>query len=280
MKAMVFAAGLGTRLRPITDTLPKALAPVGDRTLLEICLDKLASEGYDDIVLNVHHFAEKMFAAVEAMRMKFPEMRISVSDESGQLLDTGGGVLRAEPLLRGAGPFLIHNVDIVSDARLARFHEAASALLSSNRECAAVLLVYDAPSDRKLLFDGDMRLVGWTDTVRALFRGPLAEGSPDGRTLGGRDIAEISAERGYRAYSFSGIHCVSDGVFDRMRGYGFAGAFPIMDFYLRAASDGLVEGIPAANLSIIDAGTPESLKRCGELVSRWSRVRESGHSTI
>lgn len=268
---MIFAAGLGTRLRPITDTIPKALAPVGDRTLIEICIDTLAVQGYDDIVINVHHFADKLIAAVDHLRAAFPDVRLRISDERDRLLDTGGAVAFARPLLDGADSFLIHNVDIISNADLSGFHKASKQLMhfSSGQRTDAVLLVYDAPSDRKLLFDGNMRLAGWTDTVRGLFRGPIATGSPDGLTdVSGKPLADVATESGLRSYAFSGIHVMSDGVFDRMTSYGFRGAFPIMDFYLKAAVDKSIAGIVSDGLEVLDVGTPQRLESAAKFLSR------------
>ena len=112
MKALIFAAGLGTRLRPLTDTIPKALVPVGGEPLLKHLILRLKGAGYDDIVVNVHHFAGQIKSYLDS---KDFEIRLNISDKSGQLMDTGGGVLFAEKLLRGEGSFLAHNVDILSN---------------------------------------------------------------------------------------------------------------------------------------------------------------------
>ena len=119
MKALVFAAGLGTRLKPLTDTMPKALVPVGGVPLLERVMTKLVAAGYDEIVINVHHFADQIrdyVAAHDAFGVK-----VSFSDETDLLRETGGGIRHAAPLLDGAEPFLVHNVDILSNLDLAWF---------------------------------------------------------------------------------------------------------------------------------------------------------------
>lgn len=269
MKAMIFAAGLGTRLRPITNDIPKALARVGDRTLIEICIDRLYSSGYDDIVVNAHHFADKLISEIERLRVQFPKVSLHISDEREHLMDTGGAVLFAEHLLSDADSFLIHNVDMISNADLRSFHASAVEMMSSGQECDAVLLVHEAPSDRMLIFDRNMRLVGWTDVAKGIFKGPVASGSPDGKTCpDGRLIADVVRESGAKMLSFSGIHTMSRRVFSLMRNYGFSGAFPVMELYLRAAADGRVAGIVDKGLEILDVGTPEKLLAAGDFILR------------
>lgn len=271
MKAMIFAAGLGTRLRPITNDIPKALARVGDRTLIEICIDRLSSSGYDDIVINAHHFADKLISEIEGLKSMFPDVSIRVSDERNCLMDTGGAVLFAEQLLYDADSFLIHNVDMLSNADLHSFHAAASEMMSGSSD--AVLLVHEAPSDRMLIFDNEMKLIGWTDVTKGIFKGPVAVGSKDGKTLAdGRSIADAVNESGAKMLSFSGIHTMSRKVFSAMRNYGFSGAFPVMDFYLRAAADGRVSGILYSGLEILDVGTPQKLSAARDFIYQLSKI--------
>ena len=152
MKAMIFAAGLGTRLKPLTDTLPKALVQVGGKPLIEHVVRKLKSSGIDEAVVNVHHFADKVESWVKEQDI----MDIKVSDEREGLLETGGAVLHARPHLEGCGRFLIHNVDILSDVDIKAF--AAQV----RPDALATLLVSERESSRYLLFDPDtMRLLGW-----------------------------------------------------------------------------------------------------------------------
>lgn len=270
-KAVIFAAGLGTRLRPITDNIPKALAPVGDRTLLEICLSNLAKQGYDDIVINTHHFADKLIAEVERLRPLYPQLQMRISDESGQLMDTGGAIAFARPLLSDADCFLVHNVDIISNASLSDFHEKASSIIEESAT-DAVLLVYDAPSDRKLLFDENMFLCGWVDTARQLYKGPVAADSLDGKTdSSSRPLAEVAKSKGLKAYAFSGIHLLSKTVFDSMSDYGFTGAFPIMDFYLKAADFRRIRAIVSDDLRLLDVGTPQRLQAAADFITSTPR---------
>jgi NDP-sugar pyrophosphorylase family protein len=157
MKAMVFAAGLGTRLRPLTDERPKALVTVAGRTLLELTLSRLRAFGVSEVILNVHHFADKIFDYLQANR-NFG-MRIEISREE-VLLDTGGGLKKAAWFFLEAGksaqePFIVHNVDVLSTidlARMVRFHAEHNAL--------ATLAVQQRDSSRYLLFDEQGQLCG------------------------------------------------------------------------------------------------------------------------
>ena len=112
---MIFAAGLGTRLKPFTDNAPKALAPLAGKTLLYHVITGLRAAGVDEFVVNVHHFPDMIVSYLEN---EFNGLDIKVSDERDRLLETGGGIRRAEALLSGAGPFIVHNVDIVTDLDL------------------------------------------------------------------------------------------------------------------------------------------------------------------
>lgn len=232
MKAMIFAAGLGTRLKPITDTMPKALVPVCGKPLLYHTICKLRSAGYDDIVVNVHHFPEQIRQYLQENDFG---VRISISDESDQLLETGGGILKARNLLLSDEPFLVHNVDIVSNLDLAKL-----AVLPGD---LATLVVSARDTRRYLLFDDDMRLVGWTDTSTGEVRSPYPGLNPS------------SCQK----YAFSGIHMISPAVFDAMSSLGFTGRFPIMDFYLKACSTYHIRAYLAENLQMVDVGKIDTL---------------------
>ena len=152
MEGFVLAAGLGTRLRPLTDDRPKALVEVGGMTLLERTIHTLEAAGIEHIVVNIHHFADKMRAFVGSQRWK---AKVDISDESGLLLDTGGGLKKAAPLFAGTGNILVHNVDILSEIDLRdveRKHEADGNLVT--------LCVSSRETKRLLEFDGEWRLVG------------------------------------------------------------------------------------------------------------------------
>ena len=233
MKAMVFAAGLGTRLKPLTDSMPKALVPVCGQPLLYHVICKLRDSGYDDIVVNVHHFAGQVRDYLASHDFG---VRISISDESGELLETGGAILHARDLLTD-GPFLVHNVDIVSDLDLAWFRE------QMRPGALATLLVSERKTQRYLLFSDDMRLVGWTNIATGEVRSPYPDLKPES----------------CRRYAFAGIHDISPAIFGAFAEYGFGGRFPIMDFYLRACADYPIYGSVPQGLTLVDAGKVEAL---------------------
>ena len=244
MKALIFAAGLGTRLRPITDTMPKALVPVAGVPMLARVLCKLRDAGLDSFVVNVHHFAEQIerFLA-ENGNFGVP---VAISREEREPLETGGGIRHAAPLLASpAGRFLVHNVDILSDLDVRWF------LAQDDPESLATLLLIDAPADRYLLFDDEMRLVGWTNVRTGEVKSPF--------------LPDFDPSK-YRRYSFCGIHIVSEAVFDKMAAW--PEKFSIIDFYLQQAAENKIRGVLAPDLHLIDIGSPAKLAEANALLSR------------
>ena len=246
MKAMILAAGLGTRLRPLTDTMPKALVPVAGVPLLKRTAVRLLANGIDGLVINTHHFAGQIAAFVAAEHGFGTEVQLS--PEEGQPLETGGGILHARPYLEGCGPFLVHNVDILSNMDLALF------LASIRPDALATLVVSERQTSRYLLFDPGLRLVGWMDRRTGEVRSPFPGLDP---------------ER-CRALAFSGIHWMSDRVFSIMDGYGLEGRFSIIDFYLRAAADHPIYGYVPEHFRMLDVG------KIGSLEQADAFVREQG----
>ena len=246
MKALVFAAGLGTRLRPITDHMPKALVPVAGVAMLERVILKLASQGCDSFVVNVHHFAS-MIEDFLADKANFG-LPIAISEELAEPLETGGGIKHAAPLLTSPeGRFLVHNADILSTLDVSWFigHDCPGTL--------ATLLVRDAPADRCLLFDDDMRLTGWTNVKTGEVKSPYL---PD---------YDPSA---YHKYSFCGIHIVSEDVFPAMASW--PDKFSIIDFYLSMAALRPIKGVIApADMRLVDIGSPDGLKEAEDLAARF-----------
>lgn len=250
MKAMILAAGLGTRLKPWTLEHPKALVPVGGVPMLERVILRLRSEGFDKIVVNVHHFAEQI---VEFLQHNDFGIEIKVSDERGQLLETGGGIAHAAGLLGefGKGPVLVHNVDILSDAPLSRlmeYHEGKCndvTLLTSGRE-----------SSRKLMFDECSRLIGWHNLKSGEYRPVSVEKQA-------YEVGEIS-ER-----AFSGIYVLGDkalnSLVENWKEAG-EGAYPIMDFFLGFPQDIKIGGYDYSDLHLIDIGKPETLEQANNLI--------------
>ena len=228
MKAMIFAAGLGTRLKPLTDTMPKALVPVNGEPMLKMVLDRLIAAGYDDIVINIHHFASQIRDYVAA-NGNFG-VRISFSDESDLLRDTGGGIKFAEPLLGKDEPFLVHNVDIDSNLDFGWFRE------QHRNDAAATLLVSSRKTSRYLLFDDQMRLVGWQNIQTGEIRSPYGGIDPDQCT----------------PLAFSGIHYASPSIFPLMQ--DFPDVFGIIDFYLSICRTHVVRGAVPAGFEVKDLG--------------------------
>lgn len=169
MQAMIFAAGLGTRLKPLTDRIPKALVRVGGEPLLKRVIFRLKDAGFTRIVVNVHHFSSQI---IDYLRDNDNfGMDVRISDETDKLLETGGGIRKAWPLFDAHEPVLIHNVDILSNVDLGKFYqietkdltEESQEASSEEKPLAARLLVSERKTKRYLLFDDSMRLVGWTN---------------------------------------------------------------------------------------------------------------------
>jgi NDP-sugar pyrophosphorylase family protein len=240
MKAMVLAAGLGTRLRPLTDDCPKALVKIDGRTLLEIALSRLREFGIQEVVINVHHFADAILSNLKANE-NFG-MRIEVSREE-ELLDTGGGLKKARWFfLEDAGqreePFLLHNVDVVSTidfGRVVKFHNEKAAL--------ATLAVQDRETSRYLLFDEEHRLSGR-------------------RSGQGGDTELVRPSSELRALAFTGIHVISPRF---LRMMSEEGAFSIINTYLRlAGAGGNILGFRADEYYWRDLGKAEQIQQAAE----------------
>lgn len=254
MKTMIFAAGLGTRLKPLTDTLPKALVPVSGKPLIEHVTARLENAGVEEAVVNVHHFADKIEKWVEEYHGK---MKFHISDERQELLETGGGILHARRYLEGCGTFLIHNVDILSDLDIRDF---ASKVRPGS---VATLLVSERKTTRYLLFDSEtMRLKGWINVATGEVRSPYADLDP----------SEC------RMLAFSGIHILSDKVFEVMDRYvndnGLnqeTPCFPIMDFYLSVCAESEIYGVQAENLNLVDVGKLDTLQEAEAFMSSFCR---------
>ena len=240
MKALVFAAGLGTRLRPITDSIPKALVPVGGVPMLERVICKLRDAGIDSFVVNTFHFADKVESFLEKNGKFGTNIAISDERDSAEPLETGGGIKRAAAQL-GQGRFLVHNVDILSDLDIRWL------MANDHPESLATLVLTETDADRYLLFDDDMHLVGWTNTRTGEVKSPFPDFNPSD----------------YRRYSFCGIHILSDEVFPMMQDW--PDRFSIIDFYLKAAATKPICGIVATDLNLIDIGSPEKLAEADAL---------------
>jgi len=252
MKAMVLAAGLGTRLRPLTDDRPKALVKVGDRTLLEIALSRLREFGVNDVVVNVHHFADSV---VEFLRQNENfGMHIEVSREE-TLLDTGGGLKKAGWFFAGdKDPFILHNVDVISTIDLEKMFR-----LHVDRQALVTLAVKQRPTSRYLLFDEDLQLCGR-------------------RAVRDQKLEVVRAVDHPLELAFAGIHIISPRLLSLMTE---SGAFSIISSYLRLAGLGeKILGFRADDYNWRDLGTPENLKEAAAELDKSREAPRSGARPI
>lgn len=237
MKALILAAGLGTRLMPLTSTTPKALVKVNGMTLLEITVRKLAAAGFNEIIVNVHHHANQVIDFLNGFLL--PGTYIAISDETEQLLDTGGAILKARWFLDGKEPFLVHNVDVISNTSLHQLHSD-----HINRRALATLSVMERQTRRYFLFDRDLRLCGWTDTSTG--------------EIQWADKPDLEVKK----LAFSGIHMISPEIFNVLEEKG---RFSVIDSYLKLASKYLIYGHVQDGLTWFDLGKPEQI----EVVSKF-----------
>ncbi len=235
MKAMVFAAGLGTRLRPLTAHCPKALVEVGGVPMLERVILRLKHAGFDRIVVNVHHFPDMIIDFLKS-RDNYG-IEIEVSDERDGLLDTGGALVKARALLGDDEPVLVHNADILTDIDLGIMMKT-----HIEKKAAATLLVAHRTTSRYLLFDKAADLHGWMNVKS------------------GETIPEGIEPDKYGRLAFGGVHVISPQLLDRMVGYRPKGAFPIMPFYLSVCHEEKINGyIPSDEYHWFDIGKPDTL---------------------
>lgn len=254
MQAMIFAAGMGTRLKPLTEVIPKALVPVGDKPLLQIVMERLKDAGCKDIVVNVHHKAGqiKNFLNVSS---PYYGMNVSISDESECLLETGGGIRKAMHLFSPDEPVLIHNVDILSNVDLGAFY-------SMTGVDDALLLVSERKTQRYLIFSENMRLMGWTNISTGEIRSPYPEVMEmNGYSPGEyENVVEMFFNKAsLRLYAFSGIHVINHQLLVDMEKW--EEYFPIMEFYLARCSERVIRGVQKTDLRILDVGKLDTLEK-------------------
>ena len=252
MKAMIFAAGLGTRLKPLTDTMPKALVPVCGQPLLYHVFTKLVAAGYDDIIVNVHHFPDQI---IDYLCINDFGAHITISDEREFLRETGGGIKHVRSLLEEgrvplpSSPFLVHNVDIISNLDLKWLRE------QHRPDALATLVVSERKTQRYFLFDDDGRLEGWTNLATGEVRSPF----PD-----------IDPEK-CRKLAFAGIHMISPAIFDAFDRLGLGERFSITDFYLKACAEYTIYAAVPPDFKMVDVGKfdtlPEAEAQCNEILT-------------
>lgn len=231
MKAMIFAAGLGTRLGEMTRTRPKALADINGRTMLELTAEKLVRAGFDNLMINIHHHPEQMLEEIERLRQRGYD--ITISDERDGLLDTAGGLYRARSFF-GSEPFLAHNVDEFTDLDLTgmyRQHVESGAL--------ATLAVRHRPGNRQLLIDATGRLRGWRNNATK------------------EEIITIESNRKLEEVGFSGIQVLSPAIFELMQ----EGVYSLTSLYLMLAGKHLIMTCLHDYGYWFDGGTPQNLEK-------------------
>lgn len=228
-KALIFAAGKGTRLKPFTDFHPKALALVNNVPLLERNIKYLQRFGINEFVINVHHFGEQIVEFLE--KNHHFGAKIDISNEKNELLETGGGLLFAQKFLENEEDFLIMNADILTDLdveAMVKFHKS--------HDNIATLAVSDRNSSRKLYFDDEMVLRGWIN-----------------KNSGETRMAEYNDH--FKELAFSGVHCLNSAIFAKIKR---TGKFSIMEEYLDLMFDKHIQGFEH-HAHLVDVGRPESV---------------------
>lgn len=236
MKAMIFAAGLGKRLGKITENIPKALVDINGKSALRLAVEKCSGYGFNDIIINVHHFAEMV--EEEVRHLNKIGFRISVSDERDKLLENGGGLYKAREFF-DRNPFLLYNVDIISDLDLSALYR-----LHLEKKCLATLAVRDRPGKRLLLIDRFGQLRGWRNI-----------------STGEQILATASAE-GLTEIAFSSMHIVDPEIFNYMN----EGIYTMINLYLEVAEKHTIYTLRHDEGYWVDVGTPESLEYVRQLL--------------
>lgn len=239
MNGMIFAAGLGTRLQPLTDNKPKALVELNGVTLLEHVILKMKKLGIKRIVVNVHHYADQIEKFLRSKR--YFRLDIKISDERECLLDTGGGLLKARGFFTPGAPVLVHNVDIATDFdldMLQRFYQAAG--------CSAILLTRPADTDRVLKYSSSRLLSGWENKI-----------------TGEQKIVNDDFYTS-KDYTFCGVQIVSPEFLQNMT---HTGVFSIIDEYITQAKTTNIGMYEYTKGRVMDLGTPEAIAEAGEWIS-------------
>jgi NDP-sugar pyrophosphorylase family protein len=238
MKAMIFAAGLGKRLGKITETIPKALVDIDGKTALHLAVEKCTSHGFDDIIVNVHHFADMV--EKEVFRLNKMGFRISVSDEREKLLETGGGLYKAKRFFDD-DPFLIYNVDIISDLDISALHN-----FHHKKKGLATLAVRHRPGNRFYLIDKEGIIRGWRNNST------------------GEQILTSKQSENLSEIAFSSMHIVEPEIFKYMR----EGVYTMTTLYLKLATDHKICTYLDDSGYWGDIGTPESLEYVRKILKK------------
>ena len=239
--AMILAAGLGTRLKALTQDKPKALVPLNGKPLLQHCIENIIANDIHHIVINVHHFGEQIIDFVENNCF---DADIEISDERDLLMDTGGGIVKATPLFKGSKAVLVHNVDIISNVDLS---EMSQQFLASGDD--AWLLTQDRETNRKLLFDDENQLVGWTNKAEGSFKWVNASKSALRQAQGPLPF-------NYKEMAFSGLHFFRSDLFAEFE----VKRSSVIDLYLSLAKSNRIVSTPILPDYWFDMGKPEQLQ--------------------
>lgn len=239
-QVLILAAGLGTRLKPLTDRMPKALVPVAGKPLLWHIVMKMKAAGFERIVVNVHHFAQQI---VDYFRENDNfGLDIRISDETEELLDTGGAIKHALPLFDPDSPILIHNVDILSNIDVSAFYDKAS-------QADALLVVGERKTSRFLLFDDEMQLSGWTNDEKGLVRCVRPE----------QDAAQL------HKLGFTGVHLINPSLAKELE--QMPDKFGVFDFYMRYSLTHSVRGCVKQPLRMLDVGKLYTLDQAEQFLA-------------
>ena len=236
MKALLLAAGFGTRLQPFTLEHPKALAPVNGKSLLQRNVEYLQSQGISDVLVNVHHFADQIVKAIELY--KGWGSNVSISDETEAVLETGGGLLKARWYFEGQEDFVVMNVDMLTDMPLKSMIEQ-----HQKNNPLATLAVTDRNSSRYLLFDENNHLSGWRNVLSGEEKGPFINYDSHKKSL-------------QQQKAFSGIHILKSAVFNKIVQRG---KFSLIDVYMSLCNDNIIQSFDHSTSLLLDVGKPESI---------------------
>ena len=238
--AMILAAGLGTRLKELTNDKPKALVALNGKPLLQQCIENLIAQGFSRIVINVHHFGEQIIDFV--MHQRF-DAYIQISDERDQLMDTGGGIIKATPFFKGTKAVLVHNVDIISDVNL---QELSRQFIESEDD--AWLFTQDRETNRKLLFRDDGQLIGWRNKADGNFKW----------------VYDSFGE--FKEMAFSGMHIFRSDLFSMFE----LKSLSVIDLYLKLAKNNRILSHPIQPDFWFDLGKPEQLQFAEQQLNKMS----------
>ena len=239
--AMILAAGLGTRLKALTQDKPKALVELNGKPLLQHCIENLIANGFHHIIINVHHFGEQI---IDFVKLHQFDADIEISDERDLLMDTGGGIVKATPLFKDSKAVLVHNVDIISNVNLGKM---ATQFIDSKDD--AWLLTQDRETNRKLLFDDENQLVGWMNKSEAQFKW-VDESSTALRQAQGPEPYN------YKEMAFSGLHFFRSDLFAEFEDKPKS----VIDLYLNLAKNNHILSKPIQPNYWFDLGKPEQLQ--------------------